>query len=187
MKLFFKFNLMIFKFYTKFKNRFRLYKFRKLGMTIGSKTIIGNIELDSFKEISIGNNCNLESHTKFKIFAVSSEPVIIIENNVFIGSGCHFNIGRQIKIGSDTMIAAGCSFIDNDHGSEKGKLLREQGGKFGPISIEEDCWLGANCIILKGVNIGKGAIVAAGAVVNKSVPEYEIWGGVPAKKIGERK
>lgn len=187
MKFIFKFNLIILKVFRKFLQRFRLYKFRKLGMTIGSKTTIETIELDnSYKEISIGNNCYIGNHTNFKIFSNSNIPIVIIENDVFIGSSCHFNVGKQIKIGSNCMIAAGCSFIDNDHGSERGQLLRKQSGKFAPISIEEDCWLGANCVILKGVTIGKGVIVAAGAVVNKSIPPYEIWGGVPARFIKKR-
>jgi acetyltransferase-like isoleucine patch superfamily enzyme len=156
-------------------------------MNIGYKTRIGNIEVDNYKGISIGNNCNLGNHTNFNIFSTSLGHSVIIENDVFIGSSCHFNIGKQIKIASNCMVASGCSFIDNDHGSEKGQLLRKQNGKFAPIVIAEDCWLGANCIILKGVTIGKGAVVAAGAVVNKSIPPYEIWGGVPAKRIGERK
>jgi len=48
-------------------------------------------------------------------------------------------------------------------------------------------WIGTGCKILYGVHLGRGCIVGAGAVVNKSIPPYEIWAGVPAKKIGERK
>ena len=55
------------------------------------------------------------------------------------------------------------------------------------IIINEDVWIGANAIILKGVEINKGAIIAAGSVVTNSIPSYEIWGGVPARKISERK
>ncbi len=55
-----------------------------------------------------------------------------------------------------------------------------------PVVIEEDVWCGANVTILKGVTIGKGSVIAAGAVVTKDVGEYEIWGGVPAKKIKNR-
>jgi len=55
-----------------------------------------------------------------------------------------------------------------------------------PVVIEEDVWCGANVTILKGVHIGKGSVIAAGAVVIRDVGEYEIWGGVPAKKIKNR-
>ena len=56
----------------------------------------------------------------------------------------------------------------------------------GPILIEDDVWIGANVTILKGVTIKRGSIVAAGSVVNKDVEAFSIFGGIPAKKIGER-
>lgn len=55
-----------------------------------------------------------------------------------------------------------------------------------PVTIEDGCWIGANVTILKGVTIGSGSIVAAGAVVTKSFPPYSIIGGVPAKLIKMR-
>lgn len=55
-----------------------------------------------------------------------------------------------------------------------------------PIIIEEDVWCGANVTLLKGVNIGKGSVIAAGAVVTANVGEYEIWGGIPAKMLRKR-
>lgn len=64
-------------------------------------------------------------------------------------------------------------------------MIRQPGRKE-PIVIVADVWIGANAVILRGVTIGRGAIVAAGAVVTRSVPEFEIWGGVPAKKLGVR-
>ena len=65
--------------------------------------------------------------------------------------------------------------------------MREQtGGAEAEIVLEEDVWLGVNVVVLKGVRIGRGAIVAAGAIVTKDVPSYEIWGGVPARRLGER-
>ena len=50
-----------------------------------------------------------------------------------------------------------------------------------PICIEDEVWIGTHVIVLPGVTIGKGAIIAAGSVVNKNVPAYEIWGGSPAR------
>ena len=54
------------------------------------------------------------------------------------------------------------------------------------VIIENDVWIGANATILKGVTVGEGSIVSAGSVVTKSIPPYQIWGGVPAKFIKER-
>jgi acetyltransferase-like isoleucine patch superfamily enzyme len=178
-KIIFKFNVLYF-----FLNRIW---FRFCGMKIGNGTRIGKISATSIDQISIGQFCTLEDDSNFRIFAEkNSSPSVVFENNVFIGRGCNFNIGKSIFIGSDCMIAAGCSFIDNDHGTTLGELIRKQLGEREEIYIGRDVWLGANVIVLKGVTIGAGAIVAAGGVVNKSIPPNEIWGGVPAKKISQR-
>ena len=55
-----------------------------------------------------------------------------------------------------------------------------------PILISEDCWLGANSVVLPGVSLGKGTVVGANTVVTKSFPDYAILGGVPAQIIGSR-
>lgn len=139
-------------------------------------------------KLSVGMHNRIEHHVFFKHDGpYSKEKSIIIGNNVFIGSYCEFNIRKRIVIKDNSLIASGCRFIDHDHGIEKKELMRTQQGPEFEIIVEEDVWIGANVVVLKGVHIAKGAIVAAGAVVTKSIPSYEIWGGVPAKKIGERK
>ena len=61
--------------------------------------------------------------------------------------------------------------------------INEQGHLFGDIKIGDNVWIGANCVILKNVNIGSGSVIAAGSVVNKKVPPNPIFGGFPTKKI----
>ncbi|MBU4174073.1 MAG: maltose O-acetyltransferase [Actinobacteria bacterium] len=73
-----------------------------------------------------------------------------------------------------------------DHGIQLGTPMREQYGTYGPVTIGSDCWLGAMVVVLKGVTIGDGAVVGAGAVVTTDIPEYAIAVGVPAKVVGER-
>ena len=90
-------------------------------------------------------------------------------------------------LGNDVLVASGCRFIDHDHGFlDLTKPMNRQHGDEAAIRVMDDVWIGANVVILKGCVIEKGAIVAAGAVLTKSVPAYEIWGGVPAKRIGSR-
>jgi acetyltransferase-like isoleucine patch superfamily enzyme len=113
-------------------------------------------------------------------------PSICFGNHVFIGSGTEFNIRIGLSVGNDTLIASGCRFVDHDHGISLGALMRKQEGPESPIKIGSDVWLGCNVVVLKGVTIGDGAIVAAGAVITKSIGENEIWAGVPARKIGNR-
>lgn len=64
--------------------------------------------------------------------------------------------------------------------------IREQGEEERPVVVGDDVWIGANVVILPGVEIKRGAVIAAGAVVTKDVGELEIVGGVPARVIGRR-
>ena len=72
--------------------------------------------------------------------------------------------------------------------ADRTRLIREQGFQpsKGGIVIEEDCWLGANVVVLDGAVIRRGAVIAAGSVVRGEVPAYAIFGGTPARRIGER-
>lgn len=159
-----------------------------LGMKVGKNTYLPKISLSWPHQVSMGTNTILEKNINFKYDGPwLPGPRIVIGNTVFIGTNCEFNINEGISIGNDSLIASGCKFIDHDHGTNLGKLIYDQIGIGNPIKIGSDVWLGCNVIVLKGVIIGDGAIVAAGAVVTKSIPAYEIWGGVPAKKIGHRK
>ena len=158
-----------------------------LGMSVGSGTQIPTIYVTWPHQIKLGKKCRLEHSIFFKFDGVWKKgPNICVGDHVFIGSNCEFNIRDNIDIGSDCLIASGCRFIDHDHGTDLSELIRLQHGKEIPIRIENNVWLGCNVVVLKGVTVGAGAIVAAGAVVTKSIPPNEIWGGVPAKKIGDR-
>ncbi len=91
-------------------------------------------------------------------------------------------------MGSDCLIASGCKFIDHDHGLSRRDLpvAPQVEGAKAAIFLEEDVWLGANVIVLKGTRIARGAVLAACSVVTDNEPPYEMWAGVPARKIGER-
>ena len=158
-----------------------------LGMKIGKGTQISAVYINWPHQVSVGNNCILEHSIHFKFDGVwQPGPSIILHNDVFVGNGCEFNICGNIKIGNHALIASGCKFIDHDHGTELTKSMNVQQSKIDPIVIEEDVWMGVNCVILKGVRIGRGAIIAAGSVVTRDVGAYEIVGGVPARLIKKR-
>ena len=142
------------------------------GMQIGGGTLLPRVHVTWPHQVSLGSNCVLEHDIYFKYDGIYAPgPSIVIGDKVFIGFGCEFNVRRRIEIGSDCLIASGCKFIDHDHGTERRDIpMREQvhGAEAG-IILERDVWLGVNVVVLKGVRIGQGAIVAAGAVVTKSI------------------
>jgi acetyltransferase-like isoleucine patch superfamily enzyme len=157
------------------------------GMKIGKGTCIPNIYITWPHQVQLGNDSRLEHDIYFHYDGIYSKgPSIIIGNHVFIGNNTEFNIADKIIIGDNCLIAAGCRFVDHNHGLQKSLLIRNQLAPKKEIVLEKDVWLGCNVVVLKGVCIGEGAVVAAGSVVTKSIPTYEIWGGVPAKFIKNR-
>jgi acetyltransferase-like isoleucine patch superfamily enzyme len=162
---------------------------RLLGLRAGPGTLLPKIYVTWPHQVSLGAHCTVEQGAYFKYDGIwAPGPRLVIGDHVFVGAGCEFNFKRSITIGSHCLIASGCYFIDHDHQSARRDIPMgtQSDGPEAPVTLENDVWIGANVVLLKGVTIGRGAIVAAGAVVRDSIPPYEIWGGVPAKKIGER-
>ena len=107
---------------------------------------------------------------------------ITFGKNVFLNSGCKFQDQGGITIGDNVLIGHNVVLATLDHNtcvSKRAELFAA------PIVIEDNVWIGANATVTSGVTIGKGSIVAAGAVVTKDVPKYSIVGGIPAKVIRE--
>lgn len=99
-----------------------------------------------------------------------------------INRGCTIDARGNIIIGNSVSISHGVYIMTGSHDHQDFHFL----GKFLPIVIDDYAWIGVGAIILQDVHIGKGAVVCAGAVVTKDVGDYEIVGGTPARKIGER-
>ena len=111
---------------------------------------------------------------------------VIIGRYSYIGPRC--NIQPNVKIGEFTMLANNVSIIGGDHRYDIiGKPIILAGRDvIKETTIGSDCWIGAHSIIMNGVHIADGCIIAAGAVVTKNTEPYSIYGGVPAKKIRAR-
>lgn len=101
----------------------------------------------------------------------------ILGRNIFLDGRAAIRIGNHVDIASDVMIYNS----EHDINSEDFKPI------VGEVEIGDFCFIGPRAIILPGVKIGKGAVVAAGAVVTKDVEDFKIVGGIPAEIIGERK
>lgn len=111
---------------------------------------------------------------------------------VQMGHGCQINENVFIQgaiIGNDCMIAPNCSLLTRNHNFSSTDIPMSHQGESEEelVILEDDVWLGRSVLIMPGVRIGKGSIVAAGAVVTKDVEPYSIVGGVPAKFIKKRK
>lgn len=134
-----------------------------------------------YLNVEIGNNVILGHNLSIQTVKGSK---IKIGNNVTINDNCFITALFGIDIGEGTSIAENVSIRDFNHCYAQKKIpLKEQGFEGDKIIIGKNCWLCKGCIILPGVTIGDGAVVAANAVVTKDVPSYTVVGGVPAKLI----
>ncbi|MCJ7602646.1 MAG: acyltransferase [Desulfobulbaceae bacterium] len=105
----------------------------------------------------------------------------------YCSENCIIGCNERIDIGENVMIASAVSIRDTNHvHSDTSKPMKNQGIITSPIIIEDDVWIGHGAVILKGVTLGRGSIIAASAVVTKNVSPYSIVGGIPAKIIGSR-
>jgi len=114
--------------------------------------------------VFLGNNVSINNNVEFYPSWFDKKATITLGNNIRVGPGVRF-------------FAAGHDISD---------LNLEFNASASPIIIMDNCWVGGGAIILKGVTINEGAIIAAGSVVNKDVPSYSVVGGVPAKFIKKR-
>lgn len=110
---------------------------------------------------------------------VENEAVLKIGNGGYMNNNVTINCFKSITIGDGAVISKGVNIRDSDSHTIDGKA--DQVSQ--PISIGNRVWIGLNATILKGVTIGDGAVIAAGAVVNRDVPPNCLVGGVPAKII----
>ncbi len=118
----------------------------------------------------------------------AKEGGISIGERATVGASCVFYSFGGIEIGADTMIAAQC-YIGGGRYDPRGSLevpMHRQPLPGRGVVIEEDCWLGAGVTVVDGVRIGRGSIIAAGAVVTRDVVAETIVAGVPAKSLGPR-
>lgn len=137
--------------------------------------------------ISIGAFSHIDSFVKVKPAGGSGN--LMIGERTVINSGCVLYTGNGIQMGNDVAIAANCTFAPVNHAYEsKLQRINQQGflASKGGIVIEDDVWIGANCVILDGAILRKGCVIGAGSIVRSEVAAYSIQVGNPLRYIGER-
>ena len=156
------------------------------SLSIGDRVFIPRtIEVMGYDDgrIVVGDDVCMDTGARLH---VANEATLRIGDRVGVGPYNFLNAFDDLTIGDDTMLAPMISINCADHGVSRGCPMREQRGTYAPVIIGADCWLGAGVVVLKGVTIGNGTMIGAGAVVTDDVPEYTIAAGVPAKVIRER-
>lgn len=168
-----------------------IYNLRKGISFKGSVHMYGWMLLRTKGKIEIGNNVTLNSRNHnyhinlfapVKLYTSTPDAVISIGDNSRIHGTC-IHAYQNITIGKNCLIAGNCQIFDSNrhelHLDNPEKRLQNTTSSK-PVYIGNNVWIGANCLILPGVNIGDGSVIAAGSVVAKNVPSHSLAGGNPA-------
>lgn len=168
--------------------RLKLTTIKSLGLN--SKVAFRKIVAKSNCELTIGKNSIIDSTIVFD----KENARLEVGDRTFIGASTII-CANDIKIGDDVLISWGCTIVDHNSHAIGFKKRSEDvldwmqskknwsGVTSAPIVVENKAWLGFNVIVLKGVTVCEGAVVAAGSVVTKDVPPYTVVGGNPARII----
>lgn len=125
----------------------------------------------------IGERCGI-----FRGTTVLGAERLVIGDGTNVGWRCLLDARGGLTIESDVVIASDVQVISGDHDIASPTF----GVRLEPVTIGSRVWLASRCTVLKGVTIGYGGVVAAGAVVTEDVPRLTVVGGVPARRIGDR-
>lgn len=137
------------------------------NVRIGRRCFIGNATLDT-----LGGNGRID---------VGDGTIIYSGCDLFCHHDSTITIGRNVLFTRQAGAVTGGHVFDN-----RDATIISQGIKTADIAVEDDCWIGYRAILLPGVRVGHGSVVAAGAVVTRDIPEMSVAGGVPARVIRQR-
>ena len=173
-------------FYILWSKYFLIPQFKRVGKNLDINKP-WNIDVYG-KNISLGENVHIRTSRNVitQICAWNKnncDGIIKIGNNVLISPGVRIISAKEIIIDSNVMIASNVYISDSDWHGVYDRINTPGSSK--KIHIEENSWIGEGSKISKGVRIGKNSIIGLGSVVTSDVPDNEIFGGNPAKKIGE--
>lgn len=131
----------------------------------------------------ISLKCQYGNCFKYEKFHFRKGFHIYIEDggSIFIGKNCFFNHNCSITARDKIFIGGNCIFGENvkiyDHNHkyrDKNKLISKQGFSSAPVVVNDNCWIGSNVTILKGVTIGENSVIGAGVIVYKNIPENSV-------------
>lgn len=164
---------------------FHCFQFGKIGK---GSYIWKPLFLSGIKYIYLGEKVGIWAHARIEAIdeweGVQYSPKLIIGDNVNIGQNCHITLAERIEIESDVVCTARVTITDISHvADDKNLAILNQGIVTKPVKICKGAFIGNNATILPGVTVGEHAIVGAGAVVTKDVPNYATVVGIPARLI----
>lgn len=138
--------------------------------------------------IVVGAHSVIDSFVKIKPAGGIGD--LLVGEHVVINAGCVLYTGHGIRIGNHVAIAANCTFAPVNHAyADRHRLIRDQGflPSKGGVVIEDDVWIGANCVLLDGAVLRRGCVVGAGSIVRGELLPYTVYAGQPLQAVGVRR
>lgn len=168
--------------------------FQMRRVRIGRHSEIKGKILVSYNNIRIGRNCTIYAKNRYNPIGFGDGCSIVAEKTGSVVIGDYFGMSNSaiysrigIEIGNHVMLGGGVKIYDTDFHSldpnYRGQLTDKQHTISKKVKIDDNVFIGAGSIILKGVHIGEKAIIGAGSVVACDIPAEEVWAGNPAKRI----
>jgi len=158
---------------------YRLHYSKKLGVNFKQLNVSGPCLIHGEGIIKVGSGVVIRSssHKMVELFCAKGAS-LILEDNCFLNQGVHIACSELVRIGQGTLLGDEVLIIDNDFHAVGNAETRS-----GAVILEKNVWVASRAIILKGVHIGEGAVIGAGAVVTRSVPARSLVAGNPARII----
>lgn len=178
-----------------------LHKFRRLCLRhywigtfaeAGPGISIGDgLQLYGPKHIRLGHGVSIANHVTLRALTgypwtdppQTFSPEIVLEDRCFINNFSQISCVNRVVIGANTMIAEGCFIADNNHGyDDPDNSIREQPLRIcGEVHVGPDSWIGAHCVIVGNIRIGRHCVIGANSVVTSDLPDFSIAAGAPAR------
>jgi len=153
------------------------------GAVPADNQILGLIDFEGTNRVRIGRGCRIYKRVRLE---TRDAGEIVIGDHVVISPGTVIVAHERVTIGEYVMIGENTSIRDQDHRIEDPGPTRHSGFATAPVTIGEDAWIGRGCAVLKGVTIGRRAVIGANSVVTRDVPEAEVWAGSPVRFLRRR-
>jgi len=165
-------------------SRVRNVWFRALGVRLTGYVWLRRVSIPrNWADVTLERSCALDDGVVLLCSGPPKEDKLVIRSGVYVNRYTIFDAHEKIEISSGCMIGPHCYITDADHGTAPDAPVGQQPMTVRAVVLEEGVWLGAGVRVLKGVTIGRRAVVGAGAVVTKNVPAGAKVAGVPARSI----
>lgn len=161
--------------------RYRQWRYFRRATSVGSwLAVTGDPLVSNAGRLMIGDRFRVVARPQRTEISVGPRGELVIGDDVFVNWGASISAQTRVVIGDGCLIGADVMVMDCDYHDPVTKASTTEGA---PIVLEDHVWLGNKSIVLKGVTIGRHAVVAAGAVVTKDVPPGVVVAGVPARVV----